>query len=207
MSSWGKNDAGEGSSETKPRHLTTVEQRDVYATNQGWTAASGGNDGKDHNVNSGAVQTIDREVLVAIGDLAGTATITGLAGATISSVRFTPGTTATTDFTASAGATITAQVVWNEAVVVTGTPAITVANGNQSTDGNGDYILLYTGGTGTNRLNFTLAAQTISATDILSLGVNPVVLNGGTVKDKASGTVVSELVVVAGIRKTRTVAA
>ena len=53
MSSWGATTTDEA----KPKYLTDVEKRDVYATTAGWTAAAGGNP-------DGA-----REVLVAIRNL------------------------------------------------------------------------------------------------------------------------------------------
>ena len=40
MGSWGATDANEA----KPKYLTTVEKRDVYATTKGWVKPAGGND-------------------------------------------------------------------------------------------------------------------------------------------------------------------
>ena len=59
------------------------------------------------------------EVLVAIGDLAGASSTTGLKAPTISSCRFIVGTTANTDFTANdANAQIDVEVTYDEEVTV-----------------------------------------------------------------------------------------
>ena len=110
MSSWGATTTDE----SKPKFLTTVEKRDVYATAGGWTAAAGGND------NASA----DREVLVAIGDLSGgTSTTAALARGTISSINWNIDA-----FDKSEGGTLSVTVNFNEAVDVTGTPQLTVVN-------------------------------------------------------------------------------
>ena len=100
----------------------------------------------------------------------------------------------TTTSLAAGSRTITCTVTFNEKVVVTGTPQLVVDNGNQSTDGNGDYTLDYSAGTGTQTLTFTKASQTVSANDVLSIGgASPsaaaVTLNGGTILDDADDTV------------------
>jgi len=103
----------------------------------------------------------------------------------------------------SAGGTLSAKVIFNEAVDVTGTPQLSVANGNQgSGSGRGPHVLSYASGTGTNELTFSItygaANAAIAAGDVLSIGANAVALNGGTIKDKGTSTV-STITSVAGI--------
>ena len=200
MSLWGKSP---DAVDNKPKHLNDAEKRDAYATNSGWTVPAGGNGNP----------AADREVLVAIRGLAGTSATTGLREATITDVRFVIGSTATTDLTAGGGASITAEITWDEAVTIAGgNPTMTIANGNESTDGNGNYVLAYTSvGSTANRKIFTLSGQTLSAADVLSLGTalhDSVVLPGGvTIKDTASGTVNSKRSIAASVRTTHTVVA
>jgi hypothetical protein len=87
---------------------------------------------------------------------------------------------------AAGSRTISVDVTFNEKVVVTGTPQLVVDNANNSSAGNGDYTLDYASGTGTNKLRFTKASQTVSATDVLAIGggspsAAAVTLNGGTI--------------------------
>ena len=168
MSLWGASTTDE----SKPKHLTDAEKRDVYATKEGWvkrTAGTGGRAGRVHE-----------EILVAIGELAGgTSTTAGLARGTISSVRFI-----STALGAVAGdASFSAEVVYNEAVdVVTtgGTPQMTITN----TPGS-DVVLDYASGTGTNRLTFTatVAGGATAENDVLSIAAGNIALNSGTIKD------------------------
>ena len=194
MSSWG---TSPDAVDNKPSHLTAAEKRDVYATNKGWTASAGGND------NASA----DREVLVAIGDLAGSSASTGLQEATITSLRFTPGTTATTDHTAGGGATETIEITWDEAVTVVGAPVMQVVN---SGGGTNDCVYTVAGSTA-NKKVFKVAGQTLATGNVLSLGTalhDAVTLPGGSsIKDTASGTVNSQRGLAAAIRVTHTVVA
>lgn len=193
MSSWGTTHTAV---DNKPKHLTDVEKKDCYADNTGWTVAAGGND------NAAAM----RETLVAIGDLAGTSSTTGLRSATISSVRFKPGATATTDHTAGGGATVAIEVTWDEAVTVTGSPTMKVVN-----SGGGTHDCVYTAsGSTANTKVFTVAGQTLAAGNVLSIGTalhDAVALTGGTIKDTASGTVDSARGLAVSVRKTHTVLA
>ena len=99
----------------------------------------------------------------------------------------------------SAGGTLSAKVVFNEAVDVTGIPQLSVANNGS---GRGPHVLSYASGTGSNELTFTLAIAAANAAtnagDVLSIGANAVALNGGTIKDKGTSTV-STITSVAGI--------
>lgn len=168
MSLWGATTTDE----SKPKHLSDAEKRDVYATNEGWvkrTTGTGDRAGRVHE-----------EILVAIGELSGA---TKLAAGTISAVRFI-----STALGAAAGGSFSAEVVYNEVVdVVTtgGTPQMTITN----TPGS-DVVLDYASGTGTNRLTFTatVAGGATAENDVLSIGANSIALNSGTIKD--AGTAV-----------------
>jgi len=170
MSSWGATTTDEA----KPKYLTDVEKRDVYATTAGWTAAAGGNP-------DGA-----REVLVAIRNLSGgTANTAKLAAATVSSVNWNIDT-----FDKSAGGTLSITVNYNEAVdVVTtgGTPTMAVSG-----TGGRNHVLDYSTGTGTNRLTFiepiAAANAATNADDVLSVAAQNITLNSGTIQDKGTST-------------------
>ena len=104
-----------------------------------------------------------------------------------------------TAFDKSEGGTLSVKVVFNEAVDVTGTPQLSVANNGS---GRGPHTLSYASGTGSNELTFTLAIAAANAAtdadDVLSIGANAVALNGGTIKDKGTATA-STITSVAGI--------
>ena len=200
MSSWG---TSPDAVNNKPSHLTAEEKRDVYATEKGWTAPAGGNDNP----------AADREVLVAIGDLSGGSSATkGLQEATITSLRFTPGTTATTDHTAGGGATVTIEITWDEAVTVVGAPVMKVVN-----SGGGTHDCVYTvAGSTANKKVFKVAGQTLATGNVLSLGtalLDAVTLPGGSsikdTPDLATDTPVinSQRGLAAAIRVTHTVVA
>ena len=126
MALWGTTDADEA----KPKWLTAEQKRSVFATAGGWTVLNG----------KGL-----EEVICAIGGLSG-----ALNAADVTEVRFVQ------SGYINGSRTISVDVIWNEKVVVTGTPRLIVDNGNQSTDGDGDYTLDYASGTGTNKLRFTV---------------------------------------------------
>ena len=169
MSLWGASTTDE----SKPKHLTDAEKRDVYATKEGWvkrTAGTGGRAGRVHE-----------EILVAIGDLSGgTAGTAKLAAGTISSTRFV-----TTSLGAAAGGAFSVEVIYNEKVDVTGTPLLTVTNDTPSRN----VTLSYASGTGTNRLTFTatVAADATTVGDVLSVGADAVTA-AGTIKDAGTNT-------------------
>ena len=174
MSLWGATD----SDESKPKNLTTAEKLEVSASSKGWVREAGsilsGND------NTSATP----EVLVALRGLA-----VKLGAADITEITFV-----TTSFDKSAGGNIDVLVRFNEAVDVTGTPRVSITNGNQgSGSGRGPYLANYLSGTGTNELTFrcTIAAanSATNADDVLVIGANATALNGGTVKDAGTSTV------------------
>ena len=174
MSSWGASD----SDESKPKYLTDAEKKLVFANNSGWVLEAGsafsGND------NTSATP----EVLVAIGELA-----TSLGAADVTEVEWI-----TTTADRSEGYTLSVRVRYNEAVTVTGSPTLSVTNGNQgSGSGRGPHTLVYASGTGTNELVFNLAiagnSNAIKANDQLTIGAQNIAKPGGaTMKDTSDGT-------------------
>jgi hypothetical protein len=174
MSLWGATD----SDESKPKNLTTAEKLEVSASAKGWVREAGsilsGND------NTSATP----EVLVALRGLA-----VKLGAADITEITFV-----TTAFDKSAGGNIDVLVRFNEAVDITGTPRVSITNGNQgSGSGRGPHLANYLSGTGTNEITFrcTIAAANAAtnAGDVLVIGANATALNGGTVKDAGTSTV------------------
>ena len=185
MALWG---TAHAAANNKPKFLTTDEdsdytRQDSYATQGGWamragTAATG-------NGNTSA----DPEILVAIGDLAGSTDTTGLRAPTVTHMRFVQGTTATTDLTAAdSTARVRVEITWDEAVTVAGTPQVVVANNNASGGGFGNYTLSYiSSGSTANRKLFEATSQSLGNTDVLTLGGANVTLNSGTISDTVVG--------------------
>jgi len=192
MALWGKAHA---SATNKPKFLPTSEdskytRADAYATNSGWVMQSG------HSSSGNGNASADPEVLIAIKGLAGTSATTGLKTATVTAMRFVVGTTANTDLTANdANAEIQVEITWDEAVTVTGSPRITIANNDAGLGGYTAPLLVYTAtGSTANRKRFIKTSCGIGNTDVLTLGGTNIALNSGTIKDTASGTVDSSLV-------------
>ena len=183
MGLWG---TAHASATNKPTHLNADDKKECYADNTGWTVAAGGNG----NPNA------QRETLVAIGGLAGTNATTGLREATVTNMRFVVGTTANTDLTANdAAAQVQVEVTWDEAVTVTGSPQVVVANNDASGGGYGNLTLVYTAtGSTANSKRFIKTSAGIGNTDVLTLGGTNIALSGGTLKDTASGAVNSSVV-------------
>ena len=183
--------------DNKPKNLTTdtnsdYAKKDVFANKMGWVRRAGtaanGNDNAD----------AQEEVLVAIGDLSGASSTTGLKAPTISSVRFIVGTTANTDFTANdANAQIDVEVTYDEEVTVNtsgGTPSLVVANNDASGGGYGNLTLTYLASESTaNSLRFRKTSAGIGNTDVLTIGGSNIVLNSGTIVDTADGSTAASL--------------
>ena len=176
MPLWGATDADE----SKPKHLTTAQKKEVYAAAGGWTIEAGST--MTGNGNTSATP----EVLVAIGSLT-----TAIGSADITEIEWI-----TTAADKSDGFTLSARVRFNEAVDVdtgSGTPYLAVTNGNQgSGSGRGPHNLAYASGTGTNELVFSLAIAAANAAtnadDVLVFGANAMNLNSGTIKDAGTST-------------------
>jgi len=163
------------SATNKPKWAPTDENSDyskgdIYATNSGWVQQAGtAASGNDRT-------TADPEVLVAIGGLAGISAATGLKTATATSMRFVQASYA------EGSRTMTVEVTWDEAITVTGTPQLVVANSARA-----DHTLSYTAtGSTANRKRFTAASQTVVEDDVLTIGGANVTLNGGTLKDQGA---------------------
>ena len=176
MPLWGATDADE----SKPKHLTTAQKKEVYAAAGGWTIEAGST--MSGNGNTSATP----EVLVAIGSLT-----TSLGSADITEIEWI-----TTAADKSDGFSLSVRARFNEAVDVdtgSGVPYLAVTNGNQgSGTGRGPHNLPYASGTGTNELVFTLAIAAANAAtnadDVLVIGANAMNLNSGTIKDAGTST-------------------
>ena len=185
MPLWG---TAHASATNKPKFLTTDEdsdytRQDSYATQGGWAMRAGTKSQGNDNASA------DPEILVAIGDLAGSTDTTGLRAPTVTHMRFVKGTTATTDLTAGDGTQrILVEITWDEAVTVAGSPQVVVANGNQSGGGYGNHTLTYTAtGSTANRKRFEKTSAGLGNTDVLTLGGSNITLNGGTISDTVRG--------------------
>ena len=203
MPLWG---TAHASASNKPKFAPTDEDSDykkgdIYATQAGWvrqagTAASG-------NDNTSATP----EVLVAIGDLAGSSSSTGLRTPTVTALRYVVGTTATTDMTAGDGTQrILVEVTWDEAVTVAGSPQIVVVNGNQSSAGYGNHTLTYTAtGSTANRKRFEATSRGLGNTDVLTTPA-AIGLNSGTISDTVvGGTTLAASLDISDVVQVRTV--
>tara|TARA_B100001057_G_scaffold442383_2_gene477715 strand:- start:695 stop:1288 length:594 start_codon:yes stop_codon:yes gene_type:complete len=176
MPLWGATD----SDESKPKHLTTAQKKEVFANASGWVVEAGST--QSGNGNTSATP----EVLVAIGSLA-----TAIGSADITEIDWI-----TTAADKSDGFSLSVRVFFNEPVDVDtsgGTPYLAVTNSNAgSGSGRGPHNLPYASGTGTNELVFTLAIAAdnaaTNADDVLSIGANAMNLNSGTVKDAGTAT-------------------
>ena len=185
MALWG---TAHAAATNKPKFLTTDEdsdytRQDSYATQGGWAMRAGTKSQGNDNTSA------DPEILVAIGDLAGSTDTTGLRAPTVTHMRFVKGTTATTDLTAGDGTQrILVEITWDEAVTVAGSPQVVVANGNQSGGGYGNHTLTYTAtGSTANRKRFEKTSAGLGNTDVLTLGGANITLNSGTISDTVRG--------------------
>ena len=164
MSLWGATDA----EESKPKHLSTAEKKEVFASEKGWVIEAGST--QSGNSNTGATPI----VLVAGGSFS-----TLLGSADITEIEWI-----STGFDKSAGGNIDIRVRFNESVVITGTPQFLFTNHTASARNlTADYL----SGSGTNELIFreTIAANNAAtnASDVLKVVANPMSLNSGTVTD------------------------
>ena len=185
MSLWG---TAHAAANNKPKFLTTDEdsdytKQDCYATQGGWSMRAGTKATGNGNTSA------DPEILVAIGDLAGSTDTTGLRAPTVTNMRFIWGTGATTDGSAGDGTQrILVEITWDEAVTVAGSPQIVVDNGDQSGGGYGDHTLTYTAsGSTANRKRFVATSRSLGNSDVLTIGGTNLALNSGTISDTVRG--------------------
>ena len=178
MALWGASDATEDS----PKWLTAEQKEDCIATLSGWAQKAG--TARTGNGNTSA----DPEILVAIRGLSGSIGTGDIMG-------FDWNISA---FDKSDGGTLSVTANFNEAVVKTGTPQLTVTNNNRA-----NHTLSYASGSGTNALTFTLTItggnNATSAGDILSIGANAMALNGGTILDNSGDRVATTQTVTSGV--------
>ena len=177
---------------TGARPFSVAQKLNVTATSSGWVRVQD-SDSYKYSGNDNPATT--PEVLVAIRNLA--ARLTPL----ISGFTWTSPVGDQLD--KSAGGTLTIVAHFSQAVKVTGSPKITVTNDNAgSGSGRGPDVLLYTGGTTTEELTFSLVVAAASAThnalDLLFLGANVMALAGGTIKavSDAEAATITNLVAV-----------
>ena len=164
MALWGASD----SDESKPKHLTTAQKKEVFASEKGWVIEAGSAQSGNSNTSASPI------VLVAGGSFA-----IALGKADITEIEFV-----STTLDKSAGFTLEMRVRFNEPVVVTGTPQFLVTN---NTSSGRNLTCDYLSGSGTNELIFTepVAANNAAtnASDVLKVVANPVSLNSGTILD------------------------
>jgi len=185
MALWG---TAHAAANNKPKFLTTDEdsdytRQDSYATQGGWAMRAGTKSQGNDNTSA------DPEILIAIGDLAGSTDTTGLRAPTVTNMRFIWGTSATNDGSAGDGTQrILVEITWDEAVTVAGSPQIVVDNGNQSSGGYGDHTLTYTAtGSTANRKRFIATSLGLGNSDVLTIGGTNLALNSGTISDTVRG--------------------
>jgi len=185
MALWG---TAHAAANNKPKFLTTDEdsdytRQDSYATQGGWAMRAGTKSQGNDNTSA------DPEILIAIGDLAGSTDTTGLRAPTVTNMRFIWGTGATTDGSAGDGSKrILVEITWDEAVTVAGSPQIVVDNGDQSGGGYGDHTLTYTAsGSTANRKRFIATSRSLGNSDVLTIGGTNLALNSGTISDTVRG--------------------
>ena len=160
---------------TGARPSSVAQKLNVTATSSGWVRVQ---DADSYQYSGNDNPDATPEILVAYRNLA--ARLTPL----ISGFTWTSPVGDQLD--KSAGGTLTIVAHFSQAVVVTGVPKITVTNDNAgSGSGRGPDVLLYTGGTTTEELTFSLVVAAGSAThnalDLLYLAANVMALAGGTI--------------------------
>ena len=162
---------------TGARPFSVAQKKNVTATGSGWVRVQDSDSNKFYG-NDNPLAT--PEVLVAIRNLAArlTPVVSG----------FTWTSPAGDQLDKSAGGTLTVVAHFSQAVVVTGSPTLSVINDNAgSGSGRGPDVLVYASGTTTEELTFSLVvaanSNTHNANDLLHLNVtNRIALAGGTIK-------------------------
>ena len=162
---------------TGARPNTAAQKLNVTATGSGWVRVQ---DTDSYKYSGNDNPNATPEILVAIRNLA--ARLTPL----ISGFTWTSPVGDQLD--KSAGGTLTIVTHFSQAVVVTGSPTLSVTNGNEGAgSGRGPDVLVYASGTTTEELTFSLVVAAASAThnadDVLHINAaNVISLAGGTIK-------------------------
>ena len=159
---------------TGARPFSAAQKLNVTATSSGWVRVQ---DADSYQYSGNDNPNTTPEVLVAIRNLA---------------ARLTPlvsGFTVAADPTlmsVAAGFTLKVTVHFSQAVKVTGTPQVTMVNGQEGGGSAATKTLNYASGTGSEELLFTLAiaggGSTILVGDVMGVLANCTALNGGTIK-------------------------
>ena len=175
---------------TGARPFSAAQKLNVTATSSGWVRVQD-SDSYQYSGNDNPATT--PEVLVAIRNLA--ARLTPL----ISGFTWTSPVGDQLD--KSAGGTLTIVTHFSQAVVVTGSPTLSVVNGNEgSGTGRGPDVLVYASGTTTEELTFSLVVAAGSAThnanDLLHINAADVLTQVGgstilAVSDDEAATITS----------------
>ena len=159
---------------TGARPFSAAQKLNVTATSGGWVRVQDA-DSYKYSGNDNPLTT--PEVLVAITNLAAKLTPV-VSGFTVAS--------SPTAMSVAAGFTLQVTVHFSQAVVVTGTPQVTMVNGQEGGGSAATRVLSYASGTTTEELLFTLVqpanATTVIAGNILGVLANCTALNGGTIK-------------------------
>ena len=162
---------------TGARPNTAAQKLNVTATGSGWVRVQ---DTDSYKYSGNDNPNATPEILVAIRNLA--ARLTPL----ISGFTWTSPVGDQLD--KSAGGTLSIVTHFSQAVVVTGSPTLSVTNGNEGAgSGRGPDVLVYASGTTTEELTFSLVVAAASAThnadDVLHINAaNVISLAGGTIK-------------------------
>ena len=158
---------------TGARPFSAAQKLNVVATSGGWVRVQ---DSDSYKYSGNDNPNTTPEVLVAITNLA--AKLTPLvSGFTVAANP--------TAMSVAAGYTLQVTVHFSQAVKVTGTPQVTMVNGQEGGGSAATRVLSYASGTTTEELLFTLvqaaAATTIRVGDICGVLANCTALNGGTI--------------------------
>ena len=159
---------------TGARPFSTAQKKNITATSSGWVRVQDA-DSYKYSGNDNPLTT--PEVLVAITNLAAKLTPV-VSGFTVAA--------SPTAMSVAAGYTLQVTVHFSQAVKVTGTPQVTMVNGQEGGGSAATRVLSYASGTTTEELLFTLVqpanATTVIAGNILGVLANCTALNGGTIK-------------------------
>ena len=158
---------------TGARPSTVAQKKNVTATGSGWVRVQ---DADSYQYSGNDNPNTTPEVLVAIRNLAArlTPVVSGFTVAASPALM-----------SVAAGYTLQVTVHFSQAVKVTGSPRVTMVNGQEGGGSAATRTLTYASGTGSEELLFTLvqaaAATTIVAGDICGVLANCTALNGGTI--------------------------
>ena len=158
---------------TGARPFSAAQKLNVTATSSGWVRVQ---DADSYQYSGNDNPNTTPEVLVAIRNLAArlTPVVSGFTVAASPALM-----------SVAAGYTLQVTVHFSQAVKVTGTPQVTMVNGQEGGGSAATRTLTYASGTGSEELLFTLvqaaAATTIVAGDICGVLANCTALNGGTI--------------------------